>query len=122
MGRQPGERPVEYRVYSARVVAIPGALELLRYRDFAAAGARIAAELRKPFTIPSVGDHPEGRLSRRLDLLSGSYALLERGHDFTLAPWRPVLKRKIGQHVGGLVRTKGVDWKFGRGRSGPQIS
>jgi type IV secretory pathway VirD2 relaxase len=100
----------------------PGTLETLRDRELAAAGARIAADLRKPFTIPSVGDHLEGRLSRRVDLLSGSYALLERGHEFALVPWRPMLERKIGQNIGGLMRTEGVDWKFGRGRSGPQIS
>jgi len=39
-----------------------------------------------------------------------------------LVPWRPMLERKIGQNIGGLMRTEGVDWKFGRGRSGPQIS
>jgi len=100
----------------------PGALELLRNRELAAAGARIAAELRKPFTISSVGDQVDGRLSRRVDLLSGSYALIERGHEFTLVPWRPVLERKIGKNISGLMRTDGVNWTFGRGRSGPQIS
>jgi len=100
----------------------PGALNLLRDLDVAAAGARIAAEVHKPFTVASIGDRFEGRLTRREELISGSYALVERAHEFTLVPWRPMLERKIGQNVSGLMRTDGVDWTFGRGRSGPQIS
>jgi type IV secretory pathway VirD2 relaxase len=100
----------------------PGALKLLRDRELAAAGARIAAELHKPFTVPSIGDRFEGRLNRREELTSGSYALVECAHEFTMVPWRPMLERKIGQNVSGLMRTDGVDWTSGRGRSGPQIS
>jgi len=100
----------------------PGALETLRDRELAATGASIAAELRKPFSVALMGDRFEGRLSRRVDLLSGRYAVVDRGHDFTLVPWRPMLERKLGQRVGGLMRTNDVEWTFGRGRSGPQIS
>ncbi len=99
-----------------------GALDTLRNREMAAASARIAAELDKPFSVPSTGDRFEGRLSRRVDLLSGSYALVERGRDFTLVPWRPMLEPRLGQNVTGLILAGGVDWRFGRGRSGPQIS
>jgi len=99
-----------------------GALETLRDRELAASRARISAELSKPFSVALMGDRFEGRLSRRVDLLSGRYALVDRGHDFTLVPWRPMLERKLGQRVGGLMRTNDVEWTFGRGRDGPHIS
>ena len=54
--------------------------------------------------------------------MSGKLALIERARDFTLVPWRPVLDRQIGKGVTGIIRSDGVSWSFGRGRSGPSIS
>ena len=61
-------------------------------------------------------------IGRRVDLESGSYALVERSRDFTLVPWRDVLERNIGKTASGILRADGINWQFGRGRSGPTIS
>ena len=99
-----------------------GALAVLQAREVSAVGARIATELRKSYEPVGEGDHIEGRLVRRTHLLSGQFAVVERSHDFTLVPWRPALERQLGNHVTGVMRSDGVNWRFGRGQSGPQIS
>ena len=61
-------------------------------------------------------------LNRRVDLLSGSYALVEQSKEFTLVPWRSVLERQIGKNVSGLMRSDGISWRFERSPGGPAIS
>ncbi len=70
------------------------------------------------------GQHPcpIGWVARRVDLESGSYAMVERSRDFTLVPWRDVLERNIGKAASGIMRADGINWQFGRDRSGPAIS
>ena len=48
--------------------------------------------------------------------------MVERSRDFTLVPWRDVLDRQVGKSASGIMRVAGVDWQFGRGRSGPTIN
>jgi hypothetical protein len=48
-------------------------------------------------------------------------ALIENSHEFTLVPWRPVLKRQLGKQVAGIMRGAEISWRFGRQRSGPEI-
>ena len=48
-------------------------------------------------------------------------ALIENSREFTLVPWRPVLERRIGQEVSGVMRGRDVSWTFGRERSGPEV-
>ena len=55
-------------------------------------------------------------------MLSGRFALVEKSREFTLVPWRPVLERQLGKQAGGIMRTDGISWRIGRGRSGPEIS
>ena len=100
----------------------PEALDILRRRDLAAAATELAGEMGKPFSSLAPGSRFEGRLVRRVERLSGDYALVERAHDFTLVPWRPMLEQKLGRRVGGLLRGERVDWTFGRTRDGPSIS
>jgi hypothetical protein len=61
-------------------------------------------------------------IRQRLDLESGSYALVERSRDFTLAPWRDVLERNIGKAASGIMRANSISWQFGRSRAGPSLS
>lgn len=68
-----------------------------------------------------MGSIVEGRLARRVDLAGGRFALVEQSREFTLVPWRPVLERQLGSKVSGLMRSDGVNWRFGRLRSGPEI-
>lgn len=99
-----------------------GALERLGRRELEDAGRRLSGQVGKPFAPVSNGDRIEGVIARRVDLESGSYALVERARDFTLVPWRDVLERNIGKAAAGIMRTDGISWHFGRGRAGPTIS
>jgi hypothetical protein len=57
-----------------------------------------------------------------VDLASGRFAVVEKSREFTLVPWRAALEAQFGKQVGGIMRADGVSWRFGRGRSGPEIS
>ncbi|AUW57558.1 hypothetical protein C1T17_05035 [Sphingobium sp. SCG-1] len=98
-----------------------GAVETLRERELRGAAAGLADRFGKPFEPARMGERVEGVIARRVDLESGSYALVERSRDFTLVPWRDVLERNIGKSASGILRSDGINWQFGRGRSGPTI-
>jgi len=98
-----------------------GALENLRQRELDTVGGQLAAQLGKRFEPAQVGERVEGVIARRVDLESGSYAMVERSRDFTLVPWRDVLERNIGKAASGIMRTDGINWQFGRARIGPSI-
>jgi Protein of unknown function (DUF3363) len=43
--------------------------------------------------------------------LNGRFAMIENGLGFQLAPWQPVLEKRIGQHISGLQRDDGgIEW------------
>jgi len=98
-----------------------GALATLQRRELQQAARALSAELGKPFAASENGDRVEGVFCRREDLLGGRFAVVERAHDFTLVPWRPMLERRVGQSVSGVVREAGVNWAVGRGRNGPVV-
>lgn len=99
-----------------------GAIDSLRQRELREAGERIGTGLGKRFEPARLGERIEGVIARKVDLESGSFAVVERSRDFTLVPWRDVLERNIGKDASGIMRTDGISWQFGRGRSGPTIS
>jgi type IV secretory pathway VirD2 relaxase len=105
-----------------RVRLRANAIMMLQRRELLRAGENLVDELGKPFVEMRAGSVIEGRLLRHVDLASGRFAVVEKSRDFTLVPWRPVLDRQIGRAVAGVMRTDGVSWSFGRGRTGPQIS
>ena len=44
-------------------------------------------------------------------------SLLTRGASYKLVPWQPVLDKRIGQHITGIMRDAGgIEWSFGRKR------
>jgi hypothetical protein len=97
------------------------ALARLRARELQRTGAALGSELGKPFVAARIGDRIEGTIARRVDLESGSFAVVERSLDFTLVPWRDLLERNLGKSASGILRTDGINWQFGRSRSGPSI-
>lgn len=99
-----------------------GAFDSLRQRELREAGERIGTGLGKLFEPARLGERIEGVIARRVDLESGSFAVVERSRDFTLVPWRDVLEGNIGKAASGIMRADGISWQFGRGRSGPTIS
>jgi hypothetical protein len=47
-------------------------------------------------------------------LASGRFAMIEDGLGFQLVPWQPVLDKRIGQHISGVMRDSGgIEWGFG---------
>lgn len=97
------------------------AIMMLQRRELLRAGDDLAGELGKPYVEARTGDVIEGKLSRKLDLVSGRFALVENSREFTLVPWRPVLKNQLGKSASGILRSDGVSWRFGRARSGPEV-
>jgi hypothetical protein len=60
---------------------------------------------------------PSGRLAGIASLVSGRFAMIEKGLGFQLVPWQPILEKRIGQHITGLQRDDGgIEWTLGRNR------
>ncbi|VVT24021.1 Type IV secretory pathway, VirD2 components (Relaxase) [Sphingomonas sp. EC-HK361] len=98
------------------------ALMLLQRRELLREGDALSSEVGKPFVEARVGERIEGTITRRIDLASGRFAMVEKSREFTLVPWRPVLENQLGKAGSGIMRADGVSWRFGRGRSGPEIT
>jgi len=97
------------------------AILMLQRRELLRAGDELASAVGKPFVEARPGDRIDGRLVRRIDLVSGQFALVENAKEFTLAPWRPVLENQVGKAMSGIMRADGPTWRLGRGRNGPEI-
>jgi type IV secretory pathway VirD2 relaxase len=94
----------------------------LRQRELGALGAQLSKELGLEYDWTGTGERVSGICRRRVDTSSGSYALVERSHEFSLVPWRPELERAIGREIAGRIRSSGgISWTLGRERSGPEI-
>jgi len=106
-----GEGRVRYR---------PGLLAELERRELEAAGARLGAPRGLVFRAARDGEAIRGVFAETVDLTSGRYALVERAHDFTLVPWRPVIEPQRGQTVLGLMQGSSISWQLGRQR-GPGV-
>ena len=100
----------------------PGAMAVLQRCELLTVAADLSKELGKPFVESQPGHSVEGTIARRVEGVSSHFALVEKGRDFTLVPWREVLAKRIGKEGGGIMRESGINWRFGRGRSGPEIS
>ncbi len=98
------------------------ALAVLQRRELLRVAGQLSEELGKTFAEARTGDTIEGRLARKVDLLSGKFALVEKSREFTLVPWRPALEKQLDNQVGGIMRADGINWRFGRDRAGPEIS
>ena len=59
------------------------------------------------------GERITGVYRRLVVTSSGRFAMLNDGLGFSLAPWRPVLEQRIGQHLAATMRGDGVTWSFG---------
>jgi type IV secretory pathway VirD2 relaxase len=107
---------------AGRIRLRANALVLLQRRELAAMGEGLGRELAKTYVEARDGDRVAGMITRRIDLQSGRFALLEKSHEFTLVPWKPVLERHIGKMGSGILHADGINWRLGRARSGPAIS
>ena len=95
----------------------------LRRAELRVVAARLSKELGLEFSgEPIQGERVSGVVRRRVNLSSGSFAVVENSREFTLVPWRPVLERLLGREISGVMRSTGsISWTFGRERQGPEI-
>jgi hypothetical protein len=91
-------------------------LRLLRQRELAAAGDKIAKEMGSVFAELHDGERIEGVYKRPVQLASGKFAVIAKSKEFTLVPWRPVLERQRGKIVGGVMRGSSVSFDFTKKR------
>jgi type IV secretory pathway VirD2 relaxase len=99
----------------------PDMLEKLRARELQRVARQLSRELGLSYAEATQGDPIEGIYRRPVQVGSARMALIENSREFTLVPWRPVLERRIGREVSGVMRGRDVSWTFGRERSGPEI-
>jgi type IV secretory pathway VirD2 relaxase len=104
------------REQDGRIVYARNLVQTLERRELAEVGARIAGETGLGYAEVKRGDRLSGTYRRTLTLTSGRFALIERGRDFALVPWRPVLERAMGQRVVGIVGGEGISWSIGQKR------
>ncbi len=94
----------------------------LERQEIARVGPQMAVARGRIFQPVSVDEHVSGTLIGGANLASGRFAMIEttggeNGLGFSLVPWQPVLDRRIGHHITGVVRDGGgIDWSFGRQR------
>ena len=91
-------------------------LKLLRQREVAHAGDRLAKETGLGFAPTRDGERFEGVYRKPVRLASGKFAVIEKSKEFTLVPWRPVLERQRGQMVGGVMRGATASFEIGKKR------
>ncbi|WP_235271688.1 DUF3363 domain-containing protein [Gluconobacter oxydans] len=93
-----------------------GLLKTLERRELERVGSEMEAARGTSFRTLAEGEAMHGTLREKIRLASGTYALVENAQEFVLVPWKPVIDRRIGQEVGGVMRAGAMDWQLGRQR------
>lgn len=89
----------------------------LRGQEVARVAANIRAETGATFVETGKGDMVAGLYSRRLDLVSGRFAMIQDGLGFQLVPWTRSLDAQLGREVRGMMSPSGgMDWSLGKKR------
>jgi len=88
----------------------------LREREVARTGEELAARKSLPFRMAADGETVIGTFTGTAQLFSGKFAIVEKSHEFTLVPWRPVIDRQLGREVSGIVQGGSMSWQLGRQR------
>ncbi|MCK6103653.1 DUF3363 domain-containing protein [Brevundimonas sp. EYE_349] len=104
------------RQQNGRVLYRRDLLSTLETRDLARAGAELAATKQIAFRAAGDGETVSGTFTGTVQLTSGKFAIVEKSHEFTLVPWRPVIDRQLGKEVTGIVQGGSVSWQMGRQR------
>ncbi|MFC3966963.1 DUF3363 domain-containing protein [Rhizobium lemnae] len=88
----------------------------LQEREVARIGEEMAARKSLPFRAAADGETITGKFTGTVQLSSGKFAIVEKSHEFSLVPWRPVIDRQLGREVSGIVQAGSVSWQLGRQR------
>ncbi|WP_319411294.1 DUF3363 domain-containing protein [uncultured Cohaesibacter sp.] len=102
------------RQRNGRILYRRNLLSVLKDREVSRVGAELSASTGLPFRPTRDGESVKGTFKATRRLTSGKFALIEKGHEFTLVPWRPVMDRQLGREVFGQMRGGSVSWQFGR--------
>ena len=94
----------------------PDMLEILKHREILSVAARISRETGLEFAAPNEGTRVEGIVRRRLNLTSGSFALIDNGWQFSLVPWQSTLEPVLGRSVEGVVSSGEISWTIDKSR------
>jgi Protein of unknown function (DUF3363) len=94
----------------------PNLLATLERQERLRAGEQLARNRDVPFRAAEDGERVHGRFKQTLQLASGKYALIENALEFTLVPWRPIIERRRGQEISGIMRGTSISWDLGRNR------
>jgi hypothetical protein len=104
------------RQQNGRILYRRSLLTNLREREVARIGAEMAGSKGLPFRAAADGETVSGKFSGTVQLSSGKFAIIEKSHEFTLVPWRPVIERQLGREVMAVVQGGSVSWQMGRTR------
>lgn len=104
------------RQHNGRILYRRNLLTHLRDRELARVGTEMAESKRLPFRAAADGETISGKFTGTVQLSSGKFAVVEKSHEFTLVPWRPVIDRQLGREVMGVVQGGSVSWQLGRQR------
>jgi type IV secretory pathway VirD2 relaxase len=91
-------------------------LDTLTRRELTDAATQIARQTGLEYRAVEEGDRVSGVYRRPFDLVSGRFALIEDGRLFVLVPWRPIMERRLGREVSGVLRAGSMSWNLGRER------
>lgn len=99
-----------------RAILATNLLATLRDRDMAAASKALGEETGQTYRAVQDGGQARGIYRRSIQLASGRFAMLDDDVGFSLVPWRPVIEKRLGQHVSAVVRGSSVTWYLGQQR------
>ncbi|WP_434555557.1 DUF3363 domain-containing protein [Paracoccus denitrificans] len=102
------------RARNGRIFYRRSLLATLREREVARIGAEMAEGKGLPFRAATDGENVSGKFTGTVQLSSGKFAVVEKSHEFTLVPWRPVIDRQFGREITGVVQGGSVSWQLGR--------
>ena len=114
------QRLVEMGLATAKdgKIRVPGDIvATLERREIERVGHQMARERGLTYMPANAGEYVSGRLAGAASLVSGRFAMIDNGLGFQLVPWQPLLEKRIGQHISGLMRDDGgIEWTLGRNR------
>jgi type IV secretory pathway VirD2 relaxase len=99
-----------------RVTLARDLLSTLRRRDVDTAARKLEADTGMRHLPTPENQRVSGLYRTPVTLVSGRFAVLEDGMGFHLVPWRPVLEKRVGQHLSAVVRGGQVSFDFGKER------
>lgn len=92
-------------------------LKFLRQEGLTYASLDYAKQSGKTHKMLEPGEQLDGTLSGTLKTPNGKFAIVDRGREFSLVPWKPSLERLRGREIEiSMSRSHDISWTLGRSR------